>query len=85
MSPLRDEFERHRLDPASFMIELTGDARIIAEGIESHAQLAALVQAGVQYGQGFLLGAAMPARELEPLLGDRLRSCADAGDRAAPC
>jgi EAL domain-containing protein (putative c-di-GMP-specific phosphodiesterase class I) len=39
---------------------------IIAEGIESERELATLLELGIDYGQGFLLG--RPAAGFEPLL-----------------
>ena len=38
------------------------DARLVAEGIERRADLAVLVDAGVDLGQGYLLAAARPSR-----------------------
>jgi diguanylate cyclase (GGDEF)-like protein/PAS domain S-box-containing protein len=42
--------------------------KVIAEGIETEAQLALLRQAGCDYGQGFLFSAALPADRFEQLL-----------------
>lgn len=42
------------------------DARLVAEGIERRADLAVLVDAGVDLGQGYLLGRAT-AEPVEPL------------------
>lgn len=41
---------------------------VVAEGIETADQLAALVDGACDYGQGYLLGRAMPASAVEPLL-----------------
>ena len=41
---------------------------VIAEGIESPDQLAALVALGCEYGQGYLFGRPLPADELEAML-----------------
>ena len=38
------------------------DARIIAEGIETSEELAALQRLGIPLGQGYLLGRAAPLR-----------------------
>jgi diguanylate cyclase (GGDEF)-like protein/PAS domain S-box-containing protein len=42
--------------------------KVIAEGIETEAQLALLKQAGCDYGQGFLFSAALQAQGFESLL-----------------
>jgi diguanylate cyclase (GGDEF)-like protein/PAS domain S-box-containing protein len=42
--------------------------KVIAEGIETEAQLALLRQAGCDYGQGFLFSPAMPADGFEQML-----------------
>jgi diguanylate cyclase (GGDEF)-like protein/PAS domain S-box-containing protein len=44
---------------------------VIAEGVETDAQLAALLAAGCELGQGFLLGRAMPAEAVRETLGLR--------------
>ena len=41
---------------------------VVAEGIETRAQEAALFAMGCQIGQGFLYSAALPADEFEQLL-----------------
>jgi EAL domain-containing protein (putative c-di-GMP-specific phosphodiesterase class I) len=48
------------------------DARLVAEGIERRADLAVLVDAGVDLGQGYLLGRATP----EPVEPPRRRTAA---------
>jgi EAL domain-containing protein (putative c-di-GMP-specific phosphodiesterase class I) len=45
--------------------------QIIAEGVESEAQLAFLRELDCDFGQGFLLGAPMSARKLDRLLVSR--------------
>jgi EAL domain-containing protein (putative c-di-GMP-specific phosphodiesterase class I) len=42
--------------------------KVIAEGIETEAQLALLKQAGCDYGQGFLFSAALPSQDFEAIL-----------------
>ncbi len=42
--------------------------RVIAEGIETHAQLAVLQNLGCDYGQGYLLAKPKPCEETERLL-----------------
>ena len=42
--------------------------KVIAEGIETGAQLALLKQAGCDYGQGYLFSVALPAHDFESLL-----------------
>jgi EAL domain-containing protein (putative c-di-GMP-specific phosphodiesterase class I) len=41
---------------------------VVAEGVETHAQLEFLLKQGCDYFQGYLLGRPMPAREFEGLL-----------------
>jgi diguanylate cyclase (GGDEF)-like protein/PAS domain S-box-containing protein/excisionase family DNA binding protein len=45
---------------------------VVAEGIETTAQLAALRDLGCDLGQGYLISAPLPADALGPLLGHRL-------------
>jgi EAL domain-containing protein (putative c-di-GMP-specific phosphodiesterase class I) len=45
--------------------------QIVAEGVESEAQLAFLRELDCDFGQGFLLGAPMSARKLDRLLASR--------------
>lgn len=49
--------------------------RIVAEGIENHAQSAFLAEHGCDYGQGYLFSKAVAATEVPELLS-RLRQCA---------
>jgi diguanylate cyclase len=44
--------------------------RVVAEGVETSAQLEALVELGCDAAQGFLFAPALPARQLEALLGE---------------
>ncbi|NHC46770.1 sensor domain-containing phosphodiesterase [Motilibacter aurantiacus] len=44
---------------------------VVAEGIETDAQLAALASLGCEVGQGYLLGRPQPAAAIAALLGDR--------------
>ena len=47
--------------------------KVIAEGIETEAQLALLKQAGCDYGQGFLFSAGLPPQDFEAvLMADRI-------------
>jgi EAL domain-containing protein (putative c-di-GMP-specific phosphodiesterase class I) len=45
--------------------------RVIAEGVETEEQQRLLIDAGCDYGQGFLYSRAVPAAEFEAL-ADRL-------------
>ena len=47
-------------------------AETICEGIESEAQLRALIEIGIPYGQGFHLAAPMPIADLESFLKDTM-------------
>lgn len=47
------------------------DAQVVAEGIEDERTLAALRQAGVGLGQGYLLGRPLPLEHRPPAGGDR--------------
>jgi diguanylate cyclase (GGDEF)-like protein len=49
---------------------------ITAEGIETEAQAAAALHHGVQFGQGFLFGRAMPAKDVLALLSNSPRALA---------
>jgi EAL domain-containing protein (putative c-di-GMP-specific phosphodiesterase class I) len=42
--------------------------RVIAEGIENHGQLAALLALGCEFGQGYFFGRPLPADEVEAML-----------------
>ena len=55
-----------RTEIAATALRLTGDlgVRVIANGIESPGQLAALRDMGCEYGQGFLFSVPMPAEVL---------------------
>jgi diguanylate cyclase (GGDEF)-like protein len=44
--------------------------RVVAEGVETSTQLEALVDLGCDAAQGFLFAPALPARQLEALLGE---------------
>jgi diguanylate cyclase (GGDEF)-like protein/PAS domain S-box-containing protein len=52
------------------ILELAGalGMETVAEGVETPAQRAFLIERGCTYAQGFLLGRPAPARDLEPLL-----------------
>lgn len=52
---LRRESRLHRL--VSSLVDLCSqlDARVVAEGIETNEELAAVIEAGVHFGQGYLL------------------------------
>jgi EAL domain-containing protein (putative c-di-GMP-specific phosphodiesterase class I) len=57
-----DDPPRQELLRALNGVAATLGARIIAEGIETREELAALQRLGVPYGQGYLLGRAAPLR-----------------------
>ncbi|RJF97443.1 EAL domain-containing protein [Noviherbaspirillum saxi] len=42
--------------------------KVIADGIETDAQKTSLIDAGCDYGQGFLFSRAMPPEEFEKVL-----------------
>ncbi len=52
---LRNESRLHRLVAALVELCTQLDARVVAEGIETEEELAAVIDAGVHFGQGYLL------------------------------
>jgi EAL domain-containing protein (putative c-di-GMP-specific phosphodiesterase class I) len=52
---LRKESRLHRLVAALVELCTQLDARVVAEGIETEEELAAVIDAGVHFGQGYLL------------------------------
>jgi EAL domain-containing protein (putative c-di-GMP-specific phosphodiesterase class I) len=68
---------RHAL--AMALVAFAGDtgAQIVAEGVETTAELAALRRLGVPYGQGFHLSRPMPVADL-------LVAMAGASNRSIP-
>ncbi|UTH74751.1 phosphodiesterase [Chromobacterium sp. IIBBL 290-4] len=68
LDPLKEQFVRSMVD-----IARESGAQLVAEGIESAAELRTLCRLGVRYGQGYLLARpqAHPAHEL-PLSADSL-------------
>ncbi|MBA4028585.1 MAG: hypothetical protein C0475_05540 [Planctomyces sp.] len=68
--------DRYRLNLIKFLIHFANlsGVSLIAEGIERAEELAALVQLGVRFGQGYYLGRPAPVyRLIDPALGDWLR------------
>jgi EAL domain-containing protein (putative c-di-GMP-specific phosphodiesterase class I) len=51
------------------------DMKVIAEGVETEQQLAILIQAGCDFGQGFLFSRPVDAAELEKILQTRFAAC----------
>nr|WP_239479963.1 bifunctional diguanylate cyclase/phosphodiesterase [Actibacterium sp. 188UL27-1] len=49
---------------AVIMIAKTMSQRVVAEGIETHAQLSTVLELGCNFGQGFLLSPALSAEDL---------------------
>lgn len=62
-------FEDSALARASLQLADTFGLDVVAEGIETHAQLTELERLGCRYGQGFLLGRPLPGEQLEPRFG----------------
>jgi EAL domain-containing protein (putative c-di-GMP-specific phosphodiesterase class I) len=62
---------KHALVEAFYLFSRRIDAKLVAEGIETRADLAKLRQIGVDYGQGYLLGKPKPEpmkpRNLNPV------------------
>jgi EAL domain-containing protein (putative c-di-GMP-specific phosphodiesterase class I)/GGDEF domain-containing protein len=71
-----DPLKLHFLRSIHELAERTG-ARVIAEGIETDADLAVIQELGIDFGQGFLLGrpAPQPVFRPAPSLIHRLRPC----------
>jgi EAL domain-containing protein (putative c-di-GMP-specific phosphodiesterase class I) len=49
------------------------EQRVIAEGVETEADVAELLQLGCEYGQGYLFGQSIPAGEAELLIAEEYR------------
>lgn len=69
--------DRAKKNLVRFMVHFArlSGVRIIAEGIERREELGTLIELGVQYGQGYLLG--MPGghdQRLDPVLQDQMRA-----------
>ena len=73
-----DPLKLHFLRSIHELAERTG-ARVIAEGIETDADLAVIQELGIDFGQGFLLGRPAPQPVFRPTasLVHRLRPCLD--------
>ena len=73
-----DPLKLHFLRSSHELAERTG-ARVIAEGIETDADLAVIQELGIDFGQGFLLGRPAPQPVFRPTasLVHRLRPCLD--------
>ncbi|MEJ8574122.1 putative bifunctional diguanylate cyclase/phosphodiesterase [Microbaculum marinum] len=56
------------------------DVRVIAEGVETNAQLDALEEAGCELIQGYLWGRPTSAAEIEAMVGGQTTADAEAGD-----
>lgn len=65
VASLRCESRLHRLVCALVQLCTKLDARVVAEGIETEEELGAVIDAGVHFGQGYLLQ--RPAAELVPV------------------
>ena len=48
------------------------DIRVVAEGIEEHAQLASLADMSCDFGQGYFMSRPLPVEDVVPLLGKPL-------------
>ena len=77
VSGIPDDAEDVALIEAIISMNRVLDLDVIAEGIETEAQLRFLVNSGCRYGQGYLLGKPIPAEEFAEL---HLRQPVSAGD-----
>ncbi len=71
-----DDYDQARLDMIGTLCELAAglDAWVVAKGVETTAQLDALVRLGVPLGQGYALGRPSPVmRELDRALAAQMR------------
>ena len=53
---------------------------VVAEGVETQAQLDFLLAHQCEYGQGYLFGRAVPLQELQPMLAPKALPAAVRGD-----
>jgi EAL domain-containing protein (putative c-di-GMP-specific phosphodiesterase class I) len=60
----RDPVRRSLVTGLAYFARATG-CELIAEGIETSAELAAVRELGISYGQGYLLGRPAPPQESE--------------------
>jgi diguanylate cyclase (GGDEF)-like protein/PAS domain S-box-containing protein len=74
----RVDTDRDNANMVRAMIDLAGNLGMtaLAEGIETEAELAFLLEHGCPLGQGYLLGRPVPASDFVPLLGTQDRSSA---------
>lgn len=86
MSLVRRVDENHRMQgaiSAALVLAHHTGARVVAEGIETQAELDCLIGLGVQLGQGYLLGRPEPQPATAPLCADLLPSRGYVPSRAA--
>jgi len=74
-----DETIRSSLIPEIVAIARAVGSEVIAEGIETAAQLAQLKQLGVQYGQGYHFARPMPLADLQRFIATNVASVAAGG------
>jgi len=77
---LRKETRLHRLVTAIVRLCTDLGARVVAEGIETPGELHAVLETGVQYGQGYLF--ARPAAPPPKLESEFIRTLTKSGSRA---
>ncbi|MGA3214853.1 MAG: EAL domain-containing protein [Acidimicrobiales bacterium] len=75
VSPVRESPYSDKLLEAIVSLGQKLNLTVLAEGIETQAQLERLLSLGCDLGQGYFFSPAVPAGDVEPLLGQKTSHC----------